>query len=153
MNLRPFYRSRLFWFGLLALVFFLWSWADSRWFRSWVVWEASGQSLVLEQADSCVGFSAVKDSVPRSSAAGEIGWGRNKAEADPFYDPAEAPQPPIFPAPFGHSVWMLDNGKQRQETWEVAWWVIVGAHTTAWIGLLIFWQRRKEPLKKIVLPS
>ena len=149
---RRFYRCRLFWLGLLVLVFYLWAWADSRWFRSWVSWEAPGRSLVFVYTDSCVGFSAMKAPFLRASPAGEFGWGRNTAEDNPFYDPAKATLPPIFPAAFGHSVWTLDNGKEREETWEVAWWVIVGAHTTAWIGLLIFWQRRKELLKTITLP-
>ena len=140
--IRPWYRSRLLWLGLPVLVSLLWSWADSRRFRSRVSWQTPNRFFVLEQRDSCLGFGWVSSPV-FADGAGDFDWGREEAsKADPFYDPSEPP-PPIFRPPFGHWISTVDQDSKSVEDWEVAWWVVVSAFTFVWLGTLVIWQRRK----------
>lgn len=143
--IRPWYRSRLFWFGLPVLVFFLWSWADSRRFESWISREERGRTLVFRQAEGAVSFLVVRYAAVRPSASG-FNAARSAVEADPFYDPSKAPQ--WFGPAFYHWVWDIDDGAERQETWEVGWWVITAGYLVVWSGMLVFWQRRKACLMR-----
>jgi phosphatidylglycerophosphate synthase len=141
--MRPWYRSRLFWLGLSVLVFFLWSWADSQRFESWISKEGRGRILVLRQAEGTVSFLVV--SYAGSGPAGSgFNAARSKVEADPYY---EGPAKPRWFGPaFHHWVWDIDEGAERQETWEVAWWVIAAGYLVIWTGILVFWQRRRARL-------
>jgi hypothetical protein len=144
--IRPWYRSCLFWLGLSVLGFFLWSWADSQRFESWISKEAPGRTLVLRQAEGTVSFLVVRYAAVGGPAASGFNAARSKVEADPFYEvPAE---PRWFGPAFHHWVWDIDGGAERQETWEVAWWVIAAGYVAVWTGILAFWQRRKARLWK-----
>lgn len=142
---KPFHRSRLFWLGLLVLVFFVWSWSESRRFDSWVAVGVSKSAMViLRQGEGRVGIEVVRDKAAPFSAA-SFASARSDRKSDPFYEYGDPPAP-WFPPAFSHFAWELGNGHQEQESWVAAWWAIIATYLTIWLGALVMRQRRKARL-------
>ena len=140
--IRPWYRSRLFWLGIPGLLFVLWVWLAKA--RDDVFFGHTGTGYPYATTlcmGSCYGSIYQSRSRRRYGLSGPDHIGLH-ASTEEF----ESDEPTIyFPLrPFG-IVQKKDDFGDYREIW-VAWWVVMVAYASAWLGGLAAWQRRKVRL-------
>ncbi len=122
MTPRPFYRSRLFWFGLFTFSFLFWAWKDSGNYVTWV--SQSGISFNLRGSSVSMGFTY-------AAKAQGLRWARRKSTERP-------PDSPV----------QYSSDKDRFFL-RLSFPVVIGLYLGLWFAAQAWWQRRKSRLMKL----
>jgi len=132
----PWYRSRLFWFGLLVLLFLLWGWADWRGALSLTAKVGNSRLAIGNQAGA---LRIAWRSAPAGPAAFTIAGRKGTRAPDHIH---------LFPPAFKHSEVNLSAsfGGGRFTTVAIAYWFLILVYLPLWLGTLAGWQRRKARL-------
>ena len=161
--IRPWYRSRLFWFGVPGLVFLLWGWLafpmrgihlraslgeyhlrfTDRSRVAVVSWEIYGRGRLMAPGFRADTFRLGPQRTP---------WGTVISE-----DPEVIRDRDWFPPTIRYDVWEGEYhlGTRRIPWVRVAYWFLLLIYLAAWGALLAGWQRRKSRLQKaaaVLLP-
>lgn len=126
----PWYRSRLFWFGLPGLLFLGWMWAGYQARLVHMGWIGGGGNYSLGWGGGQVtgSFTSRRDMSPMT----EDGFFLSEIPIDPADGQSFFP-PAIF----------------TTEGWAgiaLANWFLMAVYLALWLGGLVLWQRRKQRL-------
>jgi len=174
MGLRPFYRSRLFWFGLPGLAFLLWGWWDSWRHYSEVAWVKPQSMMIAYHHQGHIGF-VVTEETRAPAFSGDSLQFMFREDWVPFWQGAPGVSglfgvvdPPkrdhyeearvyVFPGIYRRR-WSLPYMSPPLASgscswlpyWEagVDWWLVVAVYACAWFLALLGWRRRKSRLLK-----
>lgn len=124
-----FHRSKLFWFGLIALAFLLWAWADSRTNSFMMKWQSASMGLSASHYASLITLGRVQDGIIYGPADNKIHFQRNHI----------AKLHPRFPS-FRTYETRIPSGLSQSVS--IPYWSIVALHLTTWCTVLI-WRRRR----------
>ncbi|MEK7951675.1 hypothetical protein [Luteolibacter soli] len=142
----PFYRSRLFWYGVPGLVFLLWVWWDSGGWNSHVRWERPGKVRYVGVRMGGVqwGSSTLRENYPPGPSDFPVVRGELPAE-DGSAPAGKRGRRFDFPPLIKTVVEERSRGGMVMDlvTGEIALWGIVGCHVMVWVGMVFWWQRRK----------
>ncbi|MCW1921955.1 hypothetical protein OKA05_05285 [Luteolibacter arcticus] len=150
--IRPWYRSRLFWFGLFWQLFLVWAWGDAGAYRSVFSWGQADTAMWVGQDEGSIvvgnlrstefhvgDFLGCSDGLelerrPTVTERGRLVW--------------------KLPAAFRHereksSLGLSGTLKFQSRRLHVAWWVVVGISVAAWSGLMVWWQFRQARALKL----
>lgn len=137
MNPRPFYRSRMFWFGLPGLLFLLWAWMDSiRYATS--IWCSGKVGIRVTQTSGNAAFDVWRYS--HFVGAPDLGMNRTATTDDAARMRAKL----LAEVDLN---WYLADAKPHSSS--IHHKVVVLAYVTAWILTLALWQRRKSRISKL----
>lgn len=126
---RPWYRSRLFWLGLVPLLFLVWVWWDSTTYTSGVHFRSAHREYVVGQGEGYVGVGLGTGRALYLSTS-PLGWSFHRSRD---LGPALPPAVEVY----------LDHPEMGYLV-GVAVWLLVAGFTPTWIACLIWWQRRKR---------
>ena len=163
--IRPWYRSRLFWLGVPALVFLLWGWVESMRQEVSVTRLAHEGEIVLASIgglvkaeiytslDQGVSGKPPKIVTVRKSLSGYVrsSWNRGNGGDEDVVIYEEPKSGAMFE--LTHPIqWFqppLKFGKDRTDwsisPWSIrlAYWFLVLAYLAIWLSMVALWQRRK----------
>ncbi|MCW1926642.1 hypothetical protein OKA05_29080 [Luteolibacter arcticus] len=136
MSPRPFHRSRLFWLGVLGSLFLIWVWWDSGAKGTMVQWGRGEKEHEVWLGDGVVGWQGTTH-LDGYSAGSDL-TGHRYAMLNQDEEKAVR-----FDFPPALSSEAETTETVRTKEVEVALWVIVVCHAVAWLGMVLWWQRRK----------
>jgi hypothetical protein len=137
----PWYRSRLFWFGLLGLLFLLWGWADWGLPSSLTAKLGNSRLVVGNQAGT---LRIAWQSDPASPAGFTISGhtGTRAPDHIRLFPPAFRHSEVNLSAPFGGG----------HSTIRIAYWFLVLIYLPIWLVALAGWQRDRDRRVKLSNP-
>ena len=142
--IRPWRRSRLFWFGLLGLFFLLWGWAD--WSPSHTLTAKVGHSRLTIGNHACtlkITRQSIFTGTPGFTISGRTG---TRAPDHIVLFPASLERsevPLVYPS--------FASG--RLKVVAIAYWFLLLIYLPLWLGAITAWQRRKARLVKSSNPA
>lgn len=134
--IRPWYRSRVFWFGLPGFLLLIWVWGAYLRKPVSACWGTQYAQYCLGWGDGLFEYIAI-----RYKYSAVLTDGREQGFFlidEPFYPEDETI---VFASPFG--VVQDSDGDSKVSGFSVGHWVIVALYTLVWISGLAWWQRRK----------
>ena len=150
---RSIYRSRLFWLGLLGLIFLLWGWWHSTQYRTILGMRTATGHAEVHSIGHVVATGEVKGLRPSWSG----GWAflhlpGMMVYADPKTGRPMADEFPVLPRFVEHR--STDIPEVGGSTWRVAvaYWFIVAVYGCAWAGACVAWRwwlKRKRSMERV----
>lgn len=138
--IRPWYRSLLFWFGVLGLMFMFWAWQDSGKAIRTMTWNGSGSARQVDQWNGSI--RVVYSSDPGLYRGRMHRFGFHRSEM-PTVNRAELSLGPFVFAP------LISSLDDPNSVMRIPYWVAVALYLIAWLASLNWWQRRKSRLLKL----
>lgn len=135
----PWYRSRLFWFGLPGLLFLLWIWLGLLRKEAGIRWGNDHADYFLGWGQATIAAGIIKHP-PSVGGPPEVGF---RAESEDL--PADE-ETVIFVFP---PVWAPEDRTMI----DVANWLVLVVYLIIWVSALVIWQRRKCGFYQKVLTS
>jgi len=137
----PIHRSRLFWLGVLGLVFLLWGWWHSTRYRTVLAWRTSTGHAEVHSIGHVVGTGEVRGLPPTWSGSWAFLHVRGMmVYADPKTGRPMVDEFPVLPRYVEFRSRELPE--VRGSTWRVtvADWFIVAVYGCAWASACVVWR-------------
>ncbi len=125
--IRPWYRSLLFGFGVLGLVFLLWGWQDSGKAIRAMTWNGRGAARQVEQWDGSIRVLYVPDPALYGGRMRRPGFHRSEMPA--------AYREGWHLGPFAF-VPLFPSLEDPRRVMRIPYWVAVGLYLIAWLAAL-----------------
>jgi hypothetical protein len=155
MQVMPFHRSLLFWFGACGFAFLLWAWWDSMGYESKLRWRSpsrasefdlfnAGAKIALKRSRLADGSPSVPPLMEDLPVVGRLFKRETflRSELNGPHDP--------FPAPGWK--YRVDEAKlefsklpttiEITESWELSYWLVIACYLPPWLGLA-FWRAKR----------
>lgn len=143
MNPRPFYRSRLFWLGLPGLVFLLWVLVPGR--ASEVTWVRASDSFSISREDGSIRGTYQRFMIRRGHPTLDFLLPPTGFSSRSHADSVGTIFAPAFEMVGG-------RGATHFDSVSMGCWFMLILYLAAWLGFLLWWQRRKSRLMKLQTP-
>lgn len=145
--IRPWYRSRLFWLGVMGLVFLLWLWVDSMRYDTMidVYWKDHGWGFFSAFSELKAGAAIDPFFVPTGGLDFEVFRSRVYLGPDVDYTSVDPFENSIWPGTLAEAMFPGALGRPSAvHTLGLAYWLITLVYLSGWAGSLIVWQRWKR---------
>jgi hypothetical protein len=136
---RPWYRSRLFWFGLPGVIALLWGWLAFPQASTVIRWQSWETQYWCADRSGVFAVGIVRDK--------STGFQRFSYETDLHDRGLASEETQFFPTAGRRELLSFEDWSQNSLS--CSYWLLLLVYFAAWLTILCFWQRRKARLMKL----